>query len=101
MKYFVIGDEDTVLGFKYAGVEGTVVKNADEARDAFAKAVKSAGVGIIIINDAIAESIRRDVNKVRFEAKEPIVVEIPGPTGPAMERMSLTMMIQQAVGIRL
>jgi vacuolar-type H+-ATPase subunit F/Vma7 len=101
MKYLVIGDEDTVLGFRYAGIEGTVVGTAEEAKEAFASAVKSPTVGIIIINDAIAESIRPDINKVRFEAKEPLIVEIPGPGGPAVERMSLIKMIHQAVGIRL
>ena len=101
MKYVVIGDEDTVLGFRYAGVKGTVVRNAEEAKEAFREAVKSPNTGIIIINDAIAESIREDISRVRFEAKEPLVVEIPGPSGPAAQRMSLTKMIQEAVGIRL
>jgi len=101
MKYFVIADEDTILGFRYAGVEGTVVRTAREAADAFAAAVKAPGVGVIIINDAVAESIRDDVNKVRFEASRPIVVEIPGPSGPAVKITSLAKMIQEAVGIRV
>jgi len=101
MKFFVIGDEDTVLGFRYAGVEGAVVRTAEEARDALARAVRAPGAGIIIINDAVAESIREDVSKIRFEAKEPLVVEIPGPSGPAVQRISLAKMIQEAVGIRL
>ena len=101
MKFFVIGDEDTILGFKYAGVEGVVVRTASEAADAFARAVKTPGTGVIIINDAVAESIRDDVNRVRFEATQPIVVEIPGPSGPAVETTSLAKMIQEAVGIRV
>lgn len=101
MKYFVIADEDTILGFRYAGVEGAVVRTAQEAADAFAAAVKAPATGVIIINDAVAESIRDDVNKVRFEAAQPIVVEIPGPSGPAVEITSLPKMIQEAVGIRV
>ena len=35
MKYFVIGDEDTVLGFGMVGVKGTAVRKQSEAEDAF------------------------------------------------------------------
>ncbi len=35
------------------------------------------------------------------EAAQPIVVEIPGPSGPAVETMSLAKMIQEAVGVRV
>jgi len=34
MDFYVIGDEDTVLGFRYAGIAGRVVENAEEAAEA-------------------------------------------------------------------
>ena len=38
MKYFVIGDEDTVLGFSLVGVFGMQATNAEQARQAWNKA---------------------------------------------------------------
>jgi hypothetical protein len=35
MNYSIIGDEDTVLGFRMVGVTGKVATNSDEARRAF------------------------------------------------------------------
>ena len=34
MSYYVIGGEDTVLGFSYVGVPGRVVESAAEAAEA-------------------------------------------------------------------
>ena len=35
MKYSIIGDEDTVLGFGMVGVSGKVADNPDDAQRAF------------------------------------------------------------------
>ena len=35
MKYFIIGDEDAVLGFGMVGVQGRAVRNREEAEKAF------------------------------------------------------------------
>ena len=34
MRYFIIGDEDAVLGFGLVGVEGRAVRNAEQAQEA-------------------------------------------------------------------
>ncbi|MBT4816196.1 MAG: ATPase V, partial [Lentisphaerae bacterium] len=39
MSFHIIGDEDTVVGFRFAGVTGSAVENADEAREAFQRVV--------------------------------------------------------------
>jgi len=101
MKYFVIADEDTVLGFRYAGVDGKAVRSAEEAREVFRRACSQRQIGIILIQDSIAQSIREEVNRVRFEAKIPLVVEIPGPEGTIKGRPTLKQLIQEAVGIRV
>ena len=101
MRYFVIGDEDTVLGFRYAGIEGRVVQIAGEAREAFEEACHDASVAVVIMNDEVARSIREEVDRVRLEGARPLVVEVPGPEGPSKEKVSLRRLIQQAVGIRV
>ena len=99
-KFFVIGDEDTVLGFRYTGLRGQVVSTEQEARLALQQAVR-ARVPIVVITDVAAQMIREDVNAVRFEAQTPILVEIPTRQGPAEGRPTLLSLIREAVGIRV
>ncbi len=101
MRYYVIGDEDTVLGFRYAGVEGEVVSGPEEAREALARATRLPDVGILIMTDVVADTIRREVNAVRFDRALPLVVEVPGPAGPSPQRRDLLALIREAVGIRV
>ena len=101
MSYFVIGDEDTVLGLRYAGVQGEIVDDAEKAREIFNRVCRSKRYNLIMLTETIADSIRADVNRVRFDVKEPLVVEVPGPEGPSPVREDLLKLIQEAVGIRL
>ena len=101
MKYFVIADEDTVLGFRYAGVEGQAVHTPEEARAALAECVASGGIGIVILTDEIAATIRKEVNKLRFGSQTPLIVQIPGPDGPLPGRPDLLAVIREAMGIKV
>lgn len=101
MRYYVIGDEDTVLGFRYAGVEGEVVSTSEEARQALARAGRLPDIGILIITDVVADTVRQEVNAVRFDRALPLVVEVPGPAGPSPLRRDLLSLIREAVGIRV
>jgi len=95
----VIGDEDTVVGFRFAGVRGTVVEDAERASRALAEAVARADA-VLIIPEAIAELIREEIDELRFGATVPLVVEVPGREGYAGSVPSLFRLIREAVGIK-
>ena len=99
MKLFCIADEDTVRGFRLAGVEGEAVANAAEAADALRRAVAQPGLGLLILTDVVAAEIQDDVDRVRMTHGHPLVAEIPGPDGPMKGRKSLRQFVQEAVGI--
>jgi V/A-type H+-transporting ATPase subunit F len=101
MKFHCIADEDTVRGFRLAGVPGDVVASATEAAAAIDAAAARSDCGVIILTDKIADTIRLQVEQIRFERERPLILEIPGPAGPAHERKSLRRLMQEAVGIRL
>jgi V/A-type H+-transporting ATPase subunit F len=101
VEYFVIGDEDTVLGFRYAGVRGRAVRTPDEARTALADRIAAGDAGIVIVTDEVAAAIHDDVNRLRFEARIPLVVQVPGPGGPAPGRSDLAAVIREAIGVTL
>ena len=101
MKFFVIADNDTALGFRFAGVESVAVSDAQAARAEFQKAAGNPEVGIIIITDVVAQGIRQEVDAARAKGVKPLVVEIPGRSGPLEGRGSLLDLITEAIGVRL
>jgi V/A-type H+-transporting ATPase subunit F len=99
MKLHCIADEDTVRGFRLAGVSGVAVASAPAAAAAVEAAAMRADCGIIILTGEIAETIRPLVEQIRFERERPLIVEIPGPEGALPGRKSLRQLVQEAVGI--
>jgi V/A-type H+/Na+-transporting ATPase subunit F len=84
-----------------AGVEGRVVTDAEQAAEALREVARASDVGVVIIVDAIAAEVREQVDAIRLESERPLLVEIPGPTGPLPGRKTLRQLVQEAVGIRI
>jgi V/A-type H+-transporting ATPase subunit F len=101
MRYFVVGDEDTVLGFGMAGVSGTAVGSARDAESALAEAIADRSIGIIIITERVADMVRPTVDKFIFTRQFPLIVEIPDRRGVVAGRPSVREMINAAIGIKL
>ena len=100
VEFHVIGDHDTVAGFRYAGVQGTVVSDGDEAAEVLDRLVEQQRELIVIITEKIAGRVRSRISDIRFGGKLPLFVEIPGPEGPSPDTPSLLEAIHEAVGIR-
>ena len=101
MKFYCIGDEDAVWGFRLAGVEGRVVANPFEAKEALAVASASDEVSVVLITEAVAELIRGEVDFLVYKSGFPLVLEIPDASGPRPGRHSTSDLIRQAVGIAI
>ena len=99
MRYFVIGDEDTVLGFGLVGVEGTVVAAEDEARDIFSRVIQESEIGVVIITERVADQIREQVDRYVFTEDFPLILEIPDRRGRIEGRPSLREVANRAIGI--
>jgi V/A-type H+-transporting ATPase subunit F len=101
MKYYVIGDEDTVLGFGMVGVEGASVTSTRDAEAAFDHALADRDIGILIITEAAADTIREKVDALLFSEQFPLIVEVPGRKGKRPDRPGLRQMVNEAIGIKL
>jgi V/A-type H+-transporting ATPase subunit F len=101
MKYFIIGDEDAVLGFGMVGVQGRVVQSREEAEKAFNTTLENKDIGIIIITERTAELIRTTVDRYLFTSRFPLILEIPDRTGPLKGRLGIRDMVNAAIGITL
>jgi len=99
MKIAVIGDEDTVALFAYAGASETMVAN-DDVETQFDGLVDQPDVGIIIITERIADQIMKKITKIKMQRELPIIVEIPDKQGNLADREnSLDTLIRRAVGV--
>ena len=101
MKYAIIGDEDTIIGFGILGVPGKIATNAEEAQRAFEATLQDKDTGIIIITERVADMIRPIVNKFLFTIGFPLVVEIPDRKGVKPDRPGIKEMVNAAIGIKL
>ena len=101
MKFFLIGDEITVLGYSLAGIRGAVVNNSAEAADALKEATQDPDVGIVLITQRIASEIQPLVDEAKLKMATPIVLEIPDRYGPVEDRESALDIVQRLIGIKV
>jgi len=101
MKYFVIGDEDTVLGFGMVGVRGMTARTETGTEQAFNKAMEDADTGIILITERLAELIRPLVDRYMFTRQFPLILEIPDRMGRLEGKPKLKELVNEAIGIKL
>ena len=99
MEYYVIGDDDTVLGFSIVGVQGETAHTSEEARNAWQNALENKERGIIIITEDVANMIRETVDHYLFSESFPLVVEIPS-SGKGFTR-DLQSLVNQAIGVSI
>jgi V/A-type H+-transporting ATPase subunit F len=101
MKFYVIGDRQTVLGFRLVGIEGAEVADRGEALAALKEAAASEGIGIILITETVAAQIRDEVEARLYGMGFPLVLEIPDSGGPSAERPPIGDIVRKAIGISI
>ena len=101
MSFHIIADQDTVLGFRFAGVTGLAVDSAGTAATAFCQAKGDKACRILLLSEQVESWLEADVTAHRLAAEPPYIVTIESVWGPEGERKSLEELIYEAVGIRL
>ena len=96
-KIAVLGDQDSVLGFKALGLDIFPVEGTDEARHALHKLAKEE-YAIIYITEQLAAVLLADINKYKTSVT-PAVILIPGKAGSlGLGAQALQSAIERAVG---
>jgi V/A-type H+-transporting ATPase subunit F len=78
-KIGIIGDRDSVLGFKAVGLDVFPCAAADEAKKTLHRIVKE-DYAIIFITENFAKDMQEAMDQYKFH-KLPAIVEIPGMDG--------------------
>lgn len=101
MQFYVIGDRETVLGFRLAGIDGAVATGREAASSALRDAASKAGVGVVLITEKTAAEIRDEVDARLYGEGFPLVLEIPDRSGPAADRTRIEDIVRKAIGVEL
>lgn len=99
MNVTVLGDGETVTGFRLAGISSAKEIDVKNAETEFKKAVEERD--IIIITEKFASQLREEIEKLQKKSR-PVIVEIPGkggPVGDAKEKMNE--MVKRVVGVEM
>jgi V/A-type H+-transporting ATPase subunit F len=101
MKFYVIGDRQTVLGFRLVGLDGADVADREEALAALEAAVGRKDIGIVLITEAVAGQVRDEVDARLYGMGFPLVLEIPDSQGPSPDRPAIEDIVRKAIGISI
>ena len=96
-KIAVMGDRDSVLGFKALGLEVCPVADGEEGRWALHRMAKE-DYAIIYVTEQLAVQIPNEIEKYK-DALTPAIILIPGKEGSLGIGMnSVTTAVERAVG---
>lgn len=96
-KIAVLGDRDSVMGFKALGLDTHFVETTEEARHTLHRLARE-DYAIIYITEQLAADISSEINKYKT-AVTPAVILIPGKTGSlGLGAQALQSAIERAVG---
>ncbi|MGI6460234.1 MAG: V-type ATP synthase subunit F [Candidatus Hydrogenedentales bacterium] len=98
---FVIGDDQTVLGFRLVGVEGRVASGRDQMLAALNEALGRREIGLIVVSERLAGEIRDEIDARLSDAGFPLILEVPDAQGPLPGQPGLAEIVRKAVGVNL
>ncbi len=97
----VVGDLVTVRGLGFAGIDGIVVYNAAEARDAILNLLKEPETGLILVAQSFANQLGDEFDQYKLRKHLPLVINIPDSVGAGTEADDIQQLIQKTLGLRL
>ena len=102
MKYFVITDStDTQVGLRLAGIEGVVVREESQVRDAIEAAAADPEIAVLLVTERLAALCEDLIAPMKLTAQRPLVVEIPDRHSAGRASDSITRYIREAIGVKI
>ena len=101
-KIAIIGDTDTVVGFRLAGIlNSNIPSDASTTRQALLNFSNDSNISIVIITEPLAEEIRETIEELS-ERPYPVIVEIPDKSGRLEGKESpVRRLVKRAIGVEL
>ena len=102
MKFYLISDNiDTHMGMRLAGINGTIVHEADEVMAEIEKVLEDKEIAILLITEKLVKLCHDYIFDIKLKYKSPLIVEIPDRHGTSQIGENLNSYVSDAVGIKL
>lgn len=102
MQFYLISDNiDTKMGMRLAGIDGVVVHEQHEVKEAIEKAIDNPDIAIILITDKLVKLCSDMIYDIKLNRKKPLIVEIPDRHGTSDITTSISRYVQEAIGIKI
>ena len=102
MKMFLISDNvDTYTGMRLAGVDGVIVHERGELREALEKAMSDRSIGIVLLTEKFGREFPDLIDEIKLQRKMPLLIEIPDRHGPGRKKDFITSYVNEAIGLKL
>jgi V/A-type H+-transporting ATPase subunit F len=101
MKLAALCDKDTAVGLRLAGIQETYVSKGNEV-ELWNQISERDDIGIVFINEKIAENLDKDLKEYRLRNNIPIIIEIPDKKGRRKDHVDfVSHLIKKAVGVEI
>ena len=102
MRMFLISDNvDTLTGMSLAGIEGVVVHEKQEIKQALDEVLSQKDIGIILMTEKLGKEIPEIVDDIKLNRTFPLLLEIPDRHGSVRLPDFITAYINEAIGIKI
>jgi V/A-type H+/Na+-transporting ATPase subunit F len=101
MKLAALCDKDTAVGLRLAGIQEIYVSEGNEVK-LWNQISERDDIGIVFINEKIAEDLDKDLKEYRLRNNVPIIIEIPDKKGRRKDHVDfVSHLIKKAVGVEI
>ncbi|CDA29403.1 MULTISPECIES: V-type ATP synthase subunit F [Eubacterium] len=102
MRMFLISDNvDTLTGMRLAGIDGVVVHEKQEIKQALDEVLSQKDIGIILMTEKLGKEIPEIVDDIKLNRTFPLLLEIPDRHGSGRRPDFITAYINEAIGIKI
>lgn len=102
MRMFLISDNvDTLTGMRLAGIDGVVVHEKQEIKQALDEVLSQKDIGIILMTEKLGKEIPEIVDDIKLNRTFPLLLEIPDRHGSGRRPDFITAYINEANGIKI
>jgi V/A-type H+-transporting ATPase subunit F len=101
MKLAALCDKDTAVGLRLAGIQEIYISEGNEVK-LWNQISERDDIGIVFINEKIAEDLDKNLKEYRLRNNVPIIIEIPDKKGRRKDHVDfVSHLIKKAVGVEI
>ncbi|MGN0518804.1 MAG: V-type ATP synthase subunit F [Acutalibacteraceae bacterium] len=102
MRFFLISDNvDTLVGMRLAGINGIVVHESEEVKNALNNAIDIEDIAVVLITEKLVRLCSDMIYDIKLNRQRPLIVEIPDRHGNGRAKDSITRYVRDAIGVKI